>query len=45
MVMKRSMKAGYAGIDNALFYQPKTYMLFGDAKDTLVKLVNEVKSL
>ena len=45
IVMKRSMKAGYAGIDNALFYQPKTYMLFGDAKDTLVKLVNEVKSL
>ncbi|HRI01480.1 MAG TPA: NAD(P)(+) transhydrogenase (Re/Si-specific) subunit beta [Saprospiraceae bacterium] len=45
IVMKRSMKAGYAGIDNALFYQPKTYMLFGDAKDTLTKLVNEVKSL
>lgn len=45
IVMKRSMKAGYAGIDNELFYQPKTYMLFGDAKDTLVKLVNEVKSL
>ena len=45
IVMKRSMKAGYAGIDNALFYQPKTYMLFGDAKDTLVKLVNEVKSM
>jgi NAD(P) transhydrogenase subunit beta len=45
IVMKRSMKAGYAGIDNALFYQPKTYMLFGDAKDTLVKLVNEIKSL
>lgn len=45
IVMKRSMKAGYAGIDNDLFYQPKTYMLFGDAKDTLTKLVNEVKSL
>ncbi|MBK7799526.1 MAG: NAD(P)(+) transhydrogenase (Re/Si-specific) subunit beta [Saprospiraceae bacterium] len=45
IVMKRSMKAGYAGIDNALFYQPKTFMLFGDAKDTLTKLVTEVKSL
>jgi NAD(P) transhydrogenase subunit beta len=45
IVMKRSMKAGYAGIDNALFYQPKTYMLFGDAKDTLTKLVAEIKSL
>ncbi|MBK9272355.1 MAG: NAD(P)(+) transhydrogenase (Re/Si-specific) subunit beta [Saprospiraceae bacterium] len=45
IVMKRSMKAGYAGIDNDLFYQPKTYMLFGDAKETLTKLVNEVKSL
>lgn len=45
IVMKRSMKAGYAGIDNDLFYQPKTYMLFGDAKDSLTKLVNEVKSL
>ncbi|MBK7232712.1 MAG: NAD(P)(+) transhydrogenase (Re/Si-specific) subunit beta [Saprospiraceae bacterium] len=45
IVMKRSMKAGYAGIENELFYQPKTYMLFGDAKDTLSKLVTEVKSL
>lgn len=45
IVMKRSMKAGYVGIDNALFYQPKTFMLFGDAKDTLTKLVSEVKSL
>ncbi len=45
IVMKRSMKAGYAGIDNHLFYEPKTYMLFGDAKDTLTKLVAEVKSL
>ncbi|NOT37196.1 MAG: NAD(P)(+) transhydrogenase (Re/Si-specific) subunit beta [Saprospiraceae bacterium] len=45
IIMKRSMKAGYAGIDNELFYNPKTYMLFGDAKDTLTKLVSEVKSL
>ena len=45
IIMKRSMKAGYAGIDNELFYRPKSFMLFGDAKDTLVKLVNEVKAL
>ena len=45
IIMKRSMKAGYAGIDNELFYQPKAYMLFGDAKDTLTKLVAEVKAL
>ena len=45
IIMKRSMKAGYAGIDNDLFYRPKSFMLFGDAKDTLVKLVAEVKSL
>jgi NAD(P) transhydrogenase subunit beta len=45
IVMKRSMKSGYAGIENDLFYHPKTKMLFGDAKDTLQKLVSEVKSL
>jgi H+-translocating NAD(P) transhydrogenase subunit beta len=45
IVMKRSMKAGYAGIDNELFYKPKNFMLFGDAKDTLTKLVAEIKSL
>jgi NAD(P) transhydrogenase subunit beta len=45
IVMKRSMKSGYAGIENELFFHPKTKMLFGDAKDTLQKLVNEVKSL
>ncbi|MBU6324499.1 MAG: NAD(P)(+) transhydrogenase (Re/Si-specific) subunit beta [Bacteroidetes bacterium] len=45
VVMKRSMKAGYAGIDNELFYNPKCGMLFGDAKATLTKLVNEVKAL
>ncbi|MFN8318955.1 MAG: NAD(P)(+) transhydrogenase (Re/Si-specific) subunit beta [Saprospiraceae bacterium] len=45
IIMKRSMKAGYAGIDNELFYRPKSFMLFGDAKDTLVKLVTEVKAL
>ena len=45
IVMKRSMKAGYAGIENDLFFHGKTKMLFGDAKDTLQKLVAEVKAL
>ncbi|MBK8955509.1 MAG: NAD(P)(+) transhydrogenase (Re/Si-specific) subunit beta [Saprospiraceae bacterium] len=44
IVLKRSMKAGYAGIDNALFFEPKTFMLFGDAKESLTKLVSEIKS-
>jgi NAD(P) transhydrogenase subunit beta len=41
--MKRSMRPGFAGIDNELLYDPKTVMLFGDAKDSLTKLVNAVK--
>lgn len=45
IVNKRSMKPGYAGIENELFFQPKTSMLFGDAKDVLQKLVAEIKSL
>lgn len=45
IIMKRSMKAGYAGIDNELFYRPNAAMLFGDAKASLSSLVNEVKSL
>ncbi|MES2796387.1 MAG: NAD(P)(+) transhydrogenase (Re/Si-specific) subunit beta [Bacteroidota bacterium] len=45
IVNKRSMNAGYAGIDNLLFYQPKTSMLFGDAKGVLSKLVNELKQM
>ena len=40
--LKRSMRPGFAGIDNALLYDPKTTMLFGDAKDTLQKLVAAV---
>jgi NAD(P) transhydrogenase subunit beta len=40
--LKRSMRPGFAGIDNDLLYDPKTTMLFGDAKDTLQKLVNAV---
>lgn len=45
IVNKRSMSAGYAGIENHLFYDPKTSMLFGDAKDALTKLVNELKTM
>lgn len=45
IVNKRSMKPGYAGIENQLFYQPKTSMLFGDAKKALNDLVTEIKSI
>ena len=40
--LKRSMRPGFAGIDNELLYDPKTIMLFGDAKDSLQKLVTAV---
>jgi NAD(P) transhydrogenase subunit beta len=39
------MATGFAGIDNPLFLDPKTAMLFGDAKDSVVKLVGGVKTL
>ena len=42
--MKRSMRPGFAGIDNELLYDSKTVMLFGDAKDSLTKLVAAVKA-
>jgi H+-translocating NAD(P) transhydrogenase subunit beta len=42
--LKRSMRPGFAGIDNELLYDPKTVMLFGDAKDSLTKLVAAVKA-
>ena len=45
IVNKRSMKPGYAGIENDLFYKPKTSMLFGDAKAVLQKLVTELKQM
>ncbi|MEY2905493.1 MAG: hypothetical protein RJA52_1509 [Bacteroidota bacterium] len=45
IVLKRSMNPGYAGIENPLFFHSKTKMLFGDAKDTLSKLVSEIKDL
>jgi NAD(P) transhydrogenase subunit beta len=45
IVIKRSMKPGYAGIENELFYNQKTSMLFGDAKQALTKLVQELKNM
>ncbi len=45
LVLKRSMSPGFSGVDNPLFYDEKTMMLFGDAKDSVVKLVNEIKNL
>lgn len=45
IVNKRSMKPGYAGIENDLFFQPKTSMLFGDAKKVLQDLIGEIKNL
>lgn len=43
--LKRSMRPGFAGIENELLYDPKTMLLFGDAKDSLTKVVNAVKAL
>lgn len=43
IVNKRSMKPGYAGIENELFFHPKTSMLFGDAKSVLQQLCSELK--
>jgi proton-translocating NAD(P)+ transhydrogenase subunit beta len=45
VVMKRSMAPGFAGIDNELFLDGKTTMLFGNAKDSIVKLIGAVKAL
>lgn len=45
IVLKRSMNAGYSGIQNPLFFHEKTKMLFGDAKASIQKLVEEVKAL
>jgi NAD(P) transhydrogenase subunit beta len=44
VVLKRSMNPGFAGIDNDLYYNPKTAMLFGDAKASVEKLVSAVKA-
>ncbi len=45
IVNKRSMKPGYAGIENELFFRPKTSMLFGDAKKVLQELLTEIKNI
>jgi NAD(P) transhydrogenase subunit beta len=45
VVLKRSMNPGFAGIENPLFYNPKTVMLFGDAKESIDRLIEDVKSL
>jgi NAD(P) transhydrogenase subunit beta len=45
IVLKRGMGSGFAGIENELFYNPKTAMLFGDAKASLTRLVSELKQL
>jgi len=42
--LKRSMRPGFAGIENDLLFDPKTVLLFGDAKDTLTKLLAAVKA-
>ena len=43
--LKRSMRPGFAGIENELLYEPKTTLLFGDAKDSLTKVVSALKNL
>jgi H+-translocating NAD(P) transhydrogenase subunit beta len=43
--MKRSMRPGFAGIENELLFEERTSLLFGDAKDTMSKLLNAVKAL
>jgi len=45
VVLKRSMNPGFAGIENPLFYNPKTVMLFGDAKASIAQLAQDVKGL
>jgi NAD(P) transhydrogenase subunit beta len=45
IVLKRSMRPGFAGVENELFYDSRTAMLFGDAKDSIKKLVQELKAL
>jgi proton-translocating NAD(P)+ transhydrogenase subunit beta len=45
IVLKRSMASGFAGIDNPLFYDPKTSMLFGDAKSSVGEVTSEVQAL
>ena len=44
IIIKRSMNPGFAGIDNPIYYEPRTMMLFGDAKGVVTKLLEELKS-
>ena len=44
LLIKRSLNAGFAGIDNELYYDPKTTFVFGDAKQVLTRLVEELKA-
>jgi NAD(P) transhydrogenase subunit beta len=45
IVLKRSMNTGFAGIDNPLFYLENTELLFGDAKESVQKVLKEVEAL
>ncbi|MHA2621079.1 MAG: NAD(P)(+) transhydrogenase (Re/Si-specific) subunit beta [bacterium JZ-2024 1] len=45
IVLKRSLRPGFAGVDNELYYNPKCMMLFGDAKESLTKVIGELRSL
>jgi NAD(P) transhydrogenase subunit beta len=45
IVLKRSMASGYAGVENPLFYKENTRMLFGDARDSLGRLIDALKQL
>ena len=45
VVLKRSMNPGYAGVQNPLFFKDNSKMYFGDAKESLQRLSNELKSL
>jgi NAD(P) transhydrogenase subunit beta len=45
IVLKRSMRPGFAGVDNELYYNPRTSMLFGDAKSSVSEITEELKAL